>query len=125
MERKSVDHSVFGKNMHVRMFSLSGRCCVDNIKKMIAAITGAIGMNTEGMAPGIWRYPAAGLGGVGHTIVQPITESFIAVDSWDDHNGLYLLIVSCREFEDDDLLEQTISEFYKIEQKEKSRLGLA
>jgi len=57
----------------------------------------AIGMNSVA-DPAIWHYPIEGKGGNGHTIVLPITESFLALDTWPDHDGAYLFICSCKEF---------------------------
>lgn len=41
-------------------------------------------------------YPIDGRGGVGFTIFQPITESFIVIDAWPDLGGGYLMICSCK-----------------------------
>ena len=38
------------------------------------------------------------------TAVQPITESFIALDTWPDHDGAYLFVCSCRKFDMVDLV---------------------
>lgn len=58
----------------------------------------------------LWQYPIEGKGGHGCTIVQPISESFLALDVWTDHDGAYLFICSCLEFEPAQLRE-TISMF--------------
>lgn len=57
----------------------------------------AIGMNAVD-APACWTYPLDGKGGQGQTIVLPITESFLALDTWPDHRGAYLFVCSCRPF---------------------------
>jgi hypothetical protein len=35
--------------------------------------------------------------------VLPITESFLALDTWSDHDGAYLFVCSCRPFRSDDI----------------------
>ena len=62
----------------------------------------AIGMNAVG-SPAVWTYPVDGKGGCGQTIVLPITESFLALDTWPDHAGAYLFVCSCRAFYSEDV----------------------
>lgn len=47
----------------------------------------------------LYNYPADGKGGTGFTLIQPITESFLAVDSWPDHGGAYVVLASCKWFD--------------------------
>ena len=66
--------------------------------RVVDALVKEIGMTK---APGrkISRYPLKdGQGGVGHTLFQPITESFVCFDAWPDIGGAYLVICSCRRF---------------------------
>lgn len=57
-----------------------------------------MGMTSAGAAS-IWRYPTTeGKGGVGLTICQPMTESFMVADIWPDWSGAYLHISSCKAF---------------------------
>lgn len=62
----------------------------------------AIGMNAVS-PPAVWTYPVDGKGGSGQTIVLPITESFLALDTWPDHRGAYLFVCSCRPYYDEDI----------------------
>jgi S-adenosylmethionine/arginine decarboxylase-like enzyme len=62
----------------------------------------AIGMNAVA-PPAVWTYPVDGKGGNGQTLVLPITESFLALDTWPDHRGAYLFVCSCRPFYSDDI----------------------
>lgn len=62
----------------------------------------AIGMSAVG-DPAIWTYPIEGKGGNGQTMVLPITESFLALDTWPDHSGAYLFVCSCRQFYSEDI----------------------
>jgi S-adenosylmethionine/arginine decarboxylase-like enzyme len=66
------------------------------------AVAKAIGMNAVG-DHAIWNYPLHGKGGTGQTIVLPITESFLALDTWPDHDGAYLFVCSCRAFHSEDI----------------------
>jgi hypothetical protein len=53
----------------------------------------------------VWSYPTAdGKGGEGLTICRPMAESFMVVDVWPAHNGAYLHISSCREFDIDGIV---------------------
>jgi S-adenosylmethionine/arginine decarboxylase-like enzyme len=49
--------------------------------------------------PAVWTYPMHGKGGTGKTFVLPITESFLALDTWPDHDGAFLFVCSCRAFD--------------------------
>lgn len=62
----------------------------------------AIGMSAVA-PPAVWSYPIEGKGGQGQTIVLPITESFLALDTWADHDGAYLFVCSCRSFYSEDI----------------------
>ena len=54
--------------------------------------------------PEFRHYPIGGKGGTGMTIFQPITESFLALDTWPDFDGAYLLVNSCKKFDDRQLV---------------------
>lgn len=90
-----------GRVMHFHAFSLSGGMENDRWRAFLADATEAIDMEPVGEAAE-WGYPLAnGAGGSGSTIVQPITESFLALDTWPDHGdrgGAYLIVCSCRPF---------------------------
>lgn len=51
--------------------------------------------------PVVWRYPEPEgyKGGVGYTVVQPIAESYLALDYWPELDRLYLSIRSCKEYD--------------------------
>ena len=83
--------------MHVCGVTLIGTLNVFEWKRLINDLTKAMKM-TPAHRPALWNYPVSGAGGTGMTLVQPITESFIALDTWTDHRGAYLFICSCREF---------------------------
>lgn len=84
-----------GMRMYTRGTVLVGNLTVERWQGLLRAVTDALGMNAV-YASKVWTYPTAGKGGVGNTIVQPITESFICLDTWPDHRGAYLMICSCK-----------------------------
>lgn len=65
--------------------------------ELLHAVAKAIGMEAVG-EPKVWTYPFEGKGGTGQTMLLPITESFLALDTWADHDGAYLLVCSCRPY---------------------------
>jgi S-adenosylmethionine/arginine decarboxylase-like enzyme len=58
------------------------------------------------------HYPVDGRGGVGFTIFQAITESFIVLDAWPDHQAAYLFICSCQQFD-----KQKVYDFLTLEHR--------
>lgn len=102
----------FGQRMHCAGIVLKGTL-TDAVRwiELLEAIAEAIGMSAV-EEPKVWSYPTAnGSGGVGMTIVLPITESFLALDTWSDHDAAYLFVCSCRLFHtaDIDKVAQTFS----------------
>jgi hypothetical protein len=57
----------------------------------------AIGMSPVA-DPVVFTYPLNDKGGTGQTVFLPITESFLALDTWPDHHGAYLFVCSCRPY---------------------------
>lgn len=57
-----------------------------------------VGMTKDG-PPDVRRYPtAAGNGGAGVQVYQPITESFCIVGTWPEHGFIRVYLASCRPF---------------------------
>lgn len=84
---------------------LRGHLSIHRWRQFLLACTEAMGMSPAG-PPAQWEYPTGGgKGGTGHTICQPITESFLALDTWPDHDGAYLFIASCRKWSQMQLVE--------------------
>lgn len=86
-----------GTRMHALGVVLEGTLSEERWLNFLSATAEAIGMQAVG-APAIWTYPLEGKGGTGQTIVLPITESFLALDTWRDHSGAYLFVCSCRPY---------------------------
>ena len=100
--------ATLGRRMHFRGMALHGtvaRYMTEAIwKRFLIDAANGMGMTPAGKAA-CWRYPLMGKGGVGYTIVQPITESFLVLDTWPDHAGAYLFVCSCKPFEAETLAE--------------------
>jgi len=64
----------------------------------VRSLADAIDMQTTGTAM-VCPYPTAdGKGGLGFTIFQPITTSYIAFDTWPEvSGGAILLVCTCKE----------------------------
>jgi S-adenosylmethionine/arginine decarboxylase-like enzyme len=89
-----------GRSMHMHSFSLQGTSMPhENWRHLMNELVVAIGMRPVG-APASWHYPTEdGHGGFGTTMIQPIIQSFLAVDTWPDHGAAYLIVCSCRRFD--------------------------
>lgn len=98
-----------GMRMHSAGVVLRGQLPELRWMELLYAVSEAIGMQAVGN-PKVWTYPFEGKGGTGQTILLPITESFLALDTWSDHNGAYLLICSCRPF-DPAIVDRTAQSF--------------
>jgi hypothetical protein len=92
-----------GQRMHVFGVVLHGPHLSElRWTEFLHEVTKAIGMSAL-EDPAVWTYPVDGKGGSGQTIVLPITESFLALDTWPDHRGAYLLVCSCRAFRGEEI----------------------
>jgi len=89
---------LLGTRLYSRGMVLCGRMTIPRWKNFLVEAAEAMGMLPVAEAA-VWNYPTpGGCGGNGATIIQPITESFLALDVWTDHDGAYFFICSCREF---------------------------
>ena len=86
-----------GERMHSAGMVVKGALAEMRWLELLTAVAKAIGMEPVG-EPKVWTYPFEGKGGTGMTILLPITESFLALDTWPDHDGAYLFVCSCRPF---------------------------
>lgn len=88
-----------GRRMFSQNIVLRGRLAAEGWNELLRECLTAMGMTPAG-EPAFWRYPTdEGKGGYGMTICQPMTESFVVVDTWPDHDGAYLHISSCMRFD--------------------------
>ena len=83
-----------GENMKILSVAIRGNVNEESGQLLVKELVEAIGMT---IAPEqlLCRYPVDGKGGFGYTFFQPLTESFIAFDSWPDLCGAYLIMCSC------------------------------
>jgi len=93
-----MDVNALGERMHSCGIVLRGALPELHWMELLHALARAIGMTAVGQ-PKVWTYPIAGKGGTGQTILLPITESFLALDTWSDHDGAYLFVCSCRQYD--------------------------
>jgi len=98
VEFVEMEKEPLGLSMHLHSFALSGFLSATQWHEFLNEAASHIGMRPCG-TPAQWDYPVCGEGGNGSTFVQPITESFLAVDTWPDHQGAYFLVCSCRPFD--------------------------
>jgi hypothetical protein len=88
-----------GSEMHVAAVTLLGPGLAESVwRAFLVELAAKLGMTCVA-APAQWSYPMDGRGGNGVTIVQPITESFIAIETWPDHGGAYLFVCSCKSID--------------------------
>jgi hypothetical protein len=88
-----------GRKMFAQNVILHGKLPEDRWRAFLPRAVQALGMSPVG-EPALWHYPIEDdKGGVGMTICQPLTESFLVLDTWDDHFGAYLHISSCKKFD--------------------------
>lgn len=95
--RRRSYEPVLGRRMYARGIVLRGRLKLPEWKRFLVECAEALQMSPVGDAA-VWKYPIGGAGGNGYTVVQPITESFLALDTWPDHDGAYLFVCSCKEW---------------------------
>lgn len=88
-----------GRRMWSQNFALRGRLTSEQWEWLLRDCALAMGMTPAGHSAK-WSYPTHdGKGGFGTTICQPMTESFIVIDTWPDHDGAYLHVASCQKFD--------------------------
>jgi S-adenosylmethionine/arginine decarboxylase-like enzyme len=93
----AVAEPELGSRMHSLGVVLRGHLPDARWLDFVQEVAKAIGMSAVD-EPKVWTYPTDGKGGTGQTIVLPITESFIVLDTWLDHSGAYLFVCSCRGY---------------------------
>ena len=87
----------FGRTMHTQGAVLKGTLSEGQWRTFLLQATFDMEMTPAG-EPAVYHYPLDGKGGNGMTLMQPLTESFMVVDTWPDHDGAYLHISSCKPF---------------------------
>ena len=113
----------FGSRLFYLMISVRGYMTQDSCTNLLNELIKKIEM-TPAHQSIFYSYPSEGKGGVGFTCIQPITESFIAVDAWPDLNGAYIAICSCREFSGSDVFEVLSENSLEVIQCQQSKLRI-
>lgn len=85
--------------MQYAAFALKGPSDLDSVVAMVNRVIAALGMTIANL-PTCHRYPnEAGKGGLGLQYYQPISESSIKVETFENLGGLYLSVESCVPFD--------------------------
>jgi S-adenosylmethionine/arginine decarboxylase-like enzyme len=84
-----------GERLDVVTLAIKGHCSVVAGTRLVDELVKVLKMN-KAHDRITYDYPVGGSGGTGYTMIQPITESFIAFDAWPDFGGAYLIICSCK-----------------------------
>jgi hypothetical protein len=88
---------VLGARMHSLGMVVRGKLSRERWIDMLHAVACSVGMSPVGKET-VCDYPIDGKGGCGSTVFLPITESFLILDTWSDHDGAYLFVSSCRPY---------------------------
>ncbi len=125
-DRHGFGDAELGEQLFSAMFAVR-RGPLDDIEAQIdtlAVLAAKIGLTPVGDAK-IWRYPTeVGGGGIGHTIVYPVTESFLSFDVYAPRRGGYIIIHSCKPFMQEDAAAVIIDHGYAIVDEARSVLSL-
>ena len=94
-----LEKDILGDRLHVSAFTIRGHLTVANCGQLMEDIIRRIGMTTAHGST-VCHYPVSGLGGIGFTIFQPITQSFLVLDCWPEADipHAFLVVASCKSF---------------------------
>jgi len=112
-----------GERLDVVAITIKGETSELAAVKLIEGIIEVLGMNKV-HSPTCYKYPVNGCGGFGFSYIQPISESFIAFDSWSDFGGAYLIICSCKTVNLNKVTKRIRAYGYKIKQINAKELNL-
>lgn len=114
---------VLGERLDVVAFTLKGDYSTFGAIKLVNAIINVLKMHKV-HEPICYKYPTNGKGGYGFTYISPISESFIAFDSWSDFKGAYLIICSCKTVNLNKVTKKIRAMGYRIKQIKANELRL-
>lgn len=112
-----------GERLDVVAFTIKGETSEMACVKLVDEIIKALRMHKV-HKPTCYKYPVNGYGGCGFSFIQPITESFIAFDSWSDFKGAYLIICSCKTVNLNRVSQKIRACGYRITQIKANELNL-
>lgn len=114
---------MFGQKIKIGGFAIRGNTNFNNGRILVNKIIEILGMH-KAHKPVYYKYPFNGGGGEGFTYIQPITESYIAFDSWPALGGAYLVICSCKSFNFFKVTKAIRELGYVVDDCHEGRLGL-
>ncbi len=124
--RQNSQSATLGSDVIVAVFTLKGGtcpACPGHVLSIIRDVVELIGMDTARLSPAVWYNPLPdGLGGLGFTMVQPITTSFITWDAWPALGVAYLQVTSCKPF-DAGLIDKFLSAHFRVVDRISYRMG--
>jgi S-adenosylmethionine/arginine decarboxylase-like enzyme len=109
-----------GARMHTAGMVVKGALTPMSWVDLLNGVAKAIGMSAVA-EPVTFTYPIDGKGGSGQTFFLPITESFLALDTWPDHAGAYLFVCSCRAFFTKDIDAEIVRHGLVVELRDDKR----
>lgn len=112
-----------GERLDVVALTIKGNTSEKSAVELVDKIVDVLCMNKV-HKPTWYHYPVNNTGGVGFTYIQPISESFIAWDSWSDFKGGYLIMCSCRTINLNRVTKKIRALGYKIKQINANELNL-
>jgi hypothetical protein len=95
---------MLGEKTFIFMATIKGYFLEKTCKDLTQKIIKKIGM-TPAYESQSFYFPYCGKGGNGLTYFQPITESFICWDVWPQWEGAYLIVCSCKEYNQSDIID--------------------
>lgn len=115
---------MLGDKLWIGAFALLGETNESVCGTVDKQISRSIGTNMDGLFAATWNFPVHGdMGGVGITRVRPIVTSFLAWNTWPERGGTFYFIVSCKEWNHNDVL-RILGGFFEVVDYKFFELGL-
>lgn len=89
----------FGDESFCKGVSFHGPSSPEDIERLILLVIKAIGM-TPIFESKVYTWTEDNIGFIS---IQPLYESCVVVDYWPCHNGGYMYVVSCKDFDSEDV----------------------
>ena len=99
----------FGDESFCKGVSFHGPSDPKDIEALILKVIEAIGMKPI-FETTVYTWTEDGIGFIS---IQPLYESCVVVDYWPCHNGGYLYVMSCKDFNSDDVARALSDNGYK------------
>lgn len=106
----------FGSCMYVSGFALIGGIDETKCLAIDREVITTIQMNMTNLPATIQKFPTVdGKGGSGATVVESLTESFVAWDYWTKLGGAYFFVVSCKKY-DANIVANVLQKYFTVKQ---------